>query len=423
MQGTSGSIADQVKNSLNIPEGGDALDFIKSNLKSVSVKDDTVEKIVTGEPIVEVSKTAILESAPKEEPKIENPPIEPSPDPAPKLETPPKLTAQDLIDDKEDEKSWKGLRNKATRWENKAEENAKLLLEKEEYIAKIEKGEIEIEPIKALKEEKKSLEKFKYLFEFESAPETIETFVEPLNKVKEKLKLYSEEYKVPLEELEALIDKDGVAETNKFLGTRFDPIGGAEVKGLIDNAKALKRNFESAKQNSKESLEALRSNAILAKQNQEIERVGRIDSKAKTSWVRAVQKLQADEKYPELTYRQDPEHDSFVKGVLDNTAKEYGIFIQFLADHGVKDLPEEIGEILASRFLLSETAGVMAQSRDVIFKEHMSTLNGARDRRKYDNPPLGSTFRGSSNGGGPNVARGPDSPVAAGDAILRKIGL
>jgi len=416
-----GNLANEVKNNLAIPQSDNLLDFINSNLK-VAPAEPKVDAAQAAAQTIANANTPIVEV---KAPLPETPKVDTTPDaPDVKINDVPKEVPDDIAEllDIDGKESFKGLRQKVTRAKNELEETKKILLEKETYIEKIKKGEEEIEPLKVLKEENQKLAKYRDMYDLETSPDYISQYVEPINQAKEELKKYAEEYSVPIEELESILDSESISKTNKFLSEHFDAIGGVQVKSIIDTIKSKRLQQLQARETPRNTLERLKNDSIEAMRAQEIERVSKINTNAHTSWTKTLTALQSTGKYPELTFRGDPTHDEYVKTVMENAASRYGSIVTKIANLGLKDLPEDLANEIAAVCSLSEASGAMAESRDHIFNEHLKVVGDARRRSNFESPPLGGFSRGGT-GGSSMPDKGPSSPMDAGQEILRRIGM
>lgn len=422
--------AQEIQGSLG--KGDDPLSIIKNSLGSTNhAIQASVEAIAKGQTQVEIKEPVVttppIPAVPVvETPQLIEPPVIEAP-PVPGIPTTEEAKPniiEDIFGKKGTDQSWKGLRSQVTRAESKAAELETQVKTFEDKLQAYEKGEVTPPYVEELKAKNKELERYQALYDLENSSEYIESVKVPEKKVKDELAPVLDEFGIPLTEIEKLVDVTSEREINTYLGEHFDTLTGLKVREKIDQLKGLKLKDATVRANPREHLQALIQDSARAKEQHHIQRVGKIDNSAKNSWTKALTELQKSGAYPEITYRGDPEHDKYVRENLERSAKEYGIFINFLANSDLKELPQEIGEILATRFALSDASGITAASRAKIWEDHTQLLERVQKTNKYDNPPLGGGFsRGGNGGPAPSSNTGPSSPTAAADMILQKIGM
>jgi hypothetical protein len=420
MQGNnSGQIAAEV--SKNLVGAESPLDFIKNNIKTTTPQQSVAQ--VAAQTIVEGdAKTVVIEAPKPEAPKVEEPKVVETP-PEPTVEAKPDV--HDLLDQvvnkKTKDDSIKDLRKKAQEAERLAKEREEEAERLKQEVEKYKTGEALPEVVEQYKSKAQELEKYRDLYDLESSPEYIKTYIEPAQQAKEGLHSILKEYNVPVDVFEQVVSTGNERTINKFLSEHFDPIAGTEIKGVINGIRNLSAEAARAKESPKAAITDLLNNSRAAEAARRQEQTVNIESAAKTGWSKAITKMQQSGKYPELVLTGDPKTDAYVKPIIENAAKEFGTVVNWMTANGLTDLPEEISEILATRFALSEASGLMALSRQQMYEEY--TL--AKDKQKlsrYESPPIGGNFsRGM--GASPQEQRGPNSPYEAGEAILNKLGL
>lgn len=418
MQGSNQGIAAEVSSTLNLSD--DPLSFITNNLR----------------PAVPVSATpadaaTIISTNPDQPVEVKAPVIEPVVPPTPPvLETAVPKQEEPTVDSllegvgskKTKEDSIKDLRKKAEDTQKKYEAVETEVSTLKEQLQKYESGEAVPAVVETYKSQIAELEKFRDLYDLESSPDYIKKYVEPIQTTKEKLNPILEEYGVPYEALEEVFLSGSEKQLNTFLTQHFDGVAAGEIKGFLSGIRQLRVEGENAKKAPKESLTRLLADTEAINHQKNIERAGKIDRSARISWEKSLGKLQAEGKYPELVLKGDPEHDHYSRPIVENSAKEFGVLVTWLANNGLSDLPEEIAGILATRFALSDAAAIMAESRSQMFNEYDKVVTKAKATNRFENPPVGGGF---FRGGGapPPQQKMPDSPMAAGQFILDKIGI
>ncbi len=427
MQGSNqGNIASEV--SKGFVGGGeeDPLAFISNNLRvsNNTTPDATIVQppavaagtIATNPTQTVVVKPDAVVEAPKPNDLKAN--VPPAKEPEKQLEA----TTDGTDTKKTKDDSIKDLRKMHSEAQKKLTEKEKEVEKLAADLNKYKTGEALPDVVEEYKTKAKDMEKFRDLYDLESSPEYIKTYVEPLENAKKALKPVFEEYGVPFEELDRVLNEGGERKLNGFLTEHFDPVAATDIKNTLNRIKSIKADSIKAREAPRQALSQMLSNSEAAETRVKTERADRIDKTARMGWQKALTKLQETQKYPELTLRGDPKHDAYVKPIMENAAKEFGTVVTWLANNGLTDLPENISEILSTRFALSEAAAVMAESRSQMFGEYNKVIKNAKDTSSYENPPIGGSIRRGGNTTGAN-SKLPGSPQEAGQMILDQLGI
>jgi hypothetical protein len=388
----------------------DPLDFIKQNLRStpepvqVVIQQDIPTQVVTPPPSASTGQsTETPQSKPVETKEGEQP-------------------SNDLLSSVTKEKPTKEqslahLRKKAESFENLAKQHEAKVLELEAEVARLKK--LEEDELPKVKDRVKSLEHYEKLYALELSPEYQEQYLKPIEQAKERLKAIGAEYEIPQDIMEQASTITNKKQLNQFLIEHFDELGALEVKNVINDIQNLQTKAEQAKKQPAIALEEMRQNAE-SREMQDLQvRTQKITHNATQGWIKALNELNAEDKYPELKIVDgDFKHNEISRPIVENASAEYGKFVTLLAHLGLKELPEEAASIIAKRFALSEAALVMAQSRAHHYNAAQELINNSRRHAQLNRPPIGGYMNVES--GSAQGAR-PSSPTHAADILLSQV--
>ncbi len=317
--------------------------------------------------------------------------------------------------------SIKALRQKSNELKQQLEAKEEQILEREERLQRYEKGEILSDTVKSKLERVSQLEQYEKLHALKTTPEFQETYVQPIEELKQKAQSIAEDYKLPIGVIEKAYHIHNQKERNAYLMSHFDTIGATEVTELISDMKEAINDKERAEL---EPQEALRAILETKQQNESVsnaQRLAAVERNANSGWTDSLVELTTSGEYPELTYTGDPEHDNkYVKPVLEEAAKEFGRFVKSLAALGARDLPPELAKIVAKRFQLSQASAVMAASRAHHYTRAEEVISSARRTAPLLRPQIGGGVASSPSSFQRNGSGGLE---AAADALLKKVGV
>lgn len=254
------------------------------------------------------------------------------------------------------------------------------------------------------------LEKFEHLYNFEGSPYAQETFIKPIIAEEQRLEELAKGYaNVTPDVLKTIMNAETEAQRNKLLITAFgDEVGAFEAKTIIRNIQRIKGEFEKARTEPSKSLAKFQSenDRILAARRQAAN--DGIIHAAKSGWSESLTHLRADDRFPEITFREgDTEHnDNYVRPILTKASQEYGRFIRTLAENGLEQLPKDESIALARFCQLGHQAAVIGIERDKLAKR-VAELEAVIQKRTHLNRP-------SINGGGDSTGQRPSVPGKVG---------
>lgn len=391
--------------------GKDPLDFIKSNLRPAPQQPapPSPVDIIINSSSAQLSEPSlpVTPSVPPQEEVVQSRPDHIEKDPEPQ-------TTEE--EGSEIQESFRGIRKKLTHTENTLKEKETLI---ENLTRQVEESKKSTEEVQRLKDRIDQLEKYETIVSLKTSPQYVEKYVKPIEETKGKLQTLAKEYEIPAKILEDATRITSKRELNQYLGRYFDELGASEARGLIESLRSQQLQAQQAEEQPKQTLEQINNEIAQRTQAEEAQRGQKIATSAQEGYVEALQELQNEGKYPELVIRDgDEKHNSYSKPIINNAAAEYGKFVKLLHMVGGKDLPKEAAKIIAKRFLLAESALVMAESRAQMYDQTQNLLNSVKKNARFNRPAVGGTVSATS---APVAPSRPQSPEQAADVLLNNV--
>lgn len=348
-----------------------------------------------------------------------------------KAETPADFVPEDptdeidaLIDPKEPVgKNFKNLRTKLKALNSEHKKAAEELQTLRKKVTDYETG-VEIPEIsKGQLDRINQLEVYEKLYNFKGSAVYQEKFAKPIAEDQAKLQLLAEEHKVDPTVLNQAFAAESTEEQNRVITQHFkNDLSALEVKSLIKSIKKVQAEAAEAEKEPAQSLARMQAenDRILAdKRNKANEAIVHT---SKSSWSDSLVELRNDPRFPEITYREgDTEHnEKFVKPILTKAAQEYGRIVRTLAQHGMTELPKDLGMAMARMTQLAHQSAAIAVERDGLrarVKELESLMyqKGLLHRPSMNN---GQGAGGSNGSAAPTTAVGPEK---AGAKVLSRV--
>ena len=252
------------------------------------------------------------------------------------------------------------------------------------------------EKIAADEDRIKQLEYYERLHGYLMSPEYRQAYAEPFEEVRQKAFAAAESYGVDPQVLQEALSFGHKRDRNNFLKKHFDEVGALEVRQLLDQMEDIQLRADEAAKKPQEDLQRLYDESIQREQQAIQERRNNLINVSKNGWSQSLTDVRTANLYPELTIEpNNPEHNNIARPILENAGKEFGKFLNVLADNGVKSLPPQAMKILAKRFQLSEAAAVIAQSRQQYYQRSQEVIQEAKRRNGVVRPQIGAQRDGS----------------------------
>lgn len=316
------------------------------------------------------------------------------------------------------EDSMRDLRAKIKEQRDLAEERARLIREREEELARYKEG-VEIpQHIKERLEQVDKLERFRELHDFKSSRVYQDKFVKPMVQLQDKAVKIAKDYNVPTEVLNQALAISNKREQNTLLKRHFDDVGAIEVRSILDDIQRVHEESAQAEAAPLKALETLQQEARVREEQEEQARRETIVRTSRGAWVDALTELQADDRYPELQVRGEPEHDKYSKPIIDEAAKNFGQFVRLVGEKGIRDLPADAAKILAKNFLLASASSVAMVSRSAAYERAQEIEQNAKRRATMFRPQFGSATITSPV---VNSSQKPKNPTEAAEMLLNKV--
>jgi hypothetical protein len=381
--------------------------------KSQTQKPETAPQQVTvqpADPLKEVVDTVKKEVMPefdfekKEEPKLET-----------KAETKTETEVSDTVEAGSIAENYKLLKSKfkevKTEAQRIAEEKAAIAKKLEEY----ETGAVVPDLLQQKENEIARLSAYEKMFNFKGSKAYQEQFVKPLSQNAEQLKAIFKDYEIPEEVLSQVEGVSNRAERNRFLSEHFDPVGAEEVKRLLESRQELRTRAKDIEAGSTDFIRNVEEEQKRIDAAREVERKSNIAGKAKEAWLQSLLQVKQENKTPELVLSDTDEERNakVVRPILTQAATAYGKLVTYLAENGIKELPDDLGRALARMALLSHASAFAIHSRDSVLKHAEAAEEGTRIGNGYFRPAIGggmpSISGASSAAPKPTLEQGMDS--------------
>ncbi len=378
------------------------------------VKADTLKPVVMREPVRESVK---IDPAKGTEPDVnffaEEPveevaaaPVDEEPD------------MSDIPDDPKTE-NWKKARE-ALRNERKE----KKILAKDVETTKAElerykKGEVIPEILTAKDIKIQQLEKYETIVNGKLSDEYQTLVVKPLGEKQAALHKLAQDYQVPEniknQLIQKIVETENEKERNSLITRYFpDAIGATKVEGLVKELHQLGETALEMEKKPAEVMQTLQSQ-YKEKKNKEAEAVAsQFESVTKVAWTKALEKTAGEGLFPELIM--DPsnsEHSKIAEKNQHRAGIQYGALVKKLHENGLRTLPEDLATGMARAIQLSIGSVGIAKQLDAANKR-IAELEG-------NNGMIAAYFRPGMNSNGSKAPpapaandKGPASPKDAG---------
>lgn len=309
-----------------------------------------------------------------------------------------KETKQDLNDDIIPDgvpipKYVKELReNYKTVKQTKAELEAKLL-EKDTELEGYKTGKVLPDALSHLEQRVAQLEPYEKIVNMKLSPSYQKTFVEPLNKAKERIQAIGTDYGLPAEVMDQALKMDSEANLNRWLSDHFDPVGALDVKNAVKEFHTVNNAMHAADAEPEEAFKMLQTTFQERQAVERVKRVEKFNSTAKTAWQKSLLKTKEEGIATDLIYHPTDEefNTKVVTPQLNHAAEQFGRFVTRLAQLGVEDVPEEFLETMSRTFLLATSSSRNAVKVNQIEDGYNNISENVVRRSRYIRPQHGSS--------------------------------
>lgn len=379
----------------------------------VDVKPNTIKPVVLTEPAKEAVKIDPVKDSGAdvnffaEEPVEEvTAPVDEEPD------------MSDIPDDPKTE-NFKKLRE-AIKFERKDKRGiAKDFEATKAELERYKKGEVIPEIITAKDTKIQQLEKYETIVNGKLSEEYQTLVVKPIGEKQSALNKLAEDYQVPEniknQLIQKIVETENEKERNSLITRYFpDAIGATKVEALVKELHQLGETALEMEKKPAEVMQTLQSQ-YKAKREKESEVVAsQFESVSKVSWTKALEKTAAEGLFPELIMDStNAEHSKVAEKNQHRAGIQYGALVKKLHENGLRTLPEDLATGLARAIQLSIGGVGIAKQLDAANKR-IAELEG-------NNGMIATYFRPGMNSNGskapPPVAtnnKGPVSPKEAG---------
>lgn len=412
-------------------QGENPLDFVMKNLRT-QPSENTVLPNPVQPPIVPATSTPapalephfdsdpnfpIVPEPKKEEPKPQPDPTDSSLEVKKDNEVPLELEEPEV--EEGPKKSIKDLRKLANETSRQLQTAQEELQQTKSELERYRTGEAIPEKVKQHEERIAELEHYEQLHAFKSSKAYRKKFTEPLSSLTEQARKVAADYGVDPQVLDQALNIDNKKDQNAFLRKHFDDVGTLEARDVLVKIRDLAAEMDEAEANSKESLVKVENDIRLQDQREAEDRINRLTNVTRSGWMDAIRDLKSSEEFPELSIKENnEEHNKIAKPIIENASRELVSFLKILGEAGITDLPPEAAKVLAKRFLLSQAASVIAQSRSQHYQRAEELLKTSARTSQYVRPPVGG---GPVNGTVPKSNNNLMTPEKAANALLDNV--
>jgi acyl carrier protein len=267
-----------------------------------------------------------------------------------------------------------------------------------EKLEAYEKGELIPEVFSAKEQRIKELEVFEQIHGLKSSPYYKEEITKPLDTLVDRLSEFAESYELSEDVINEALDIEDESDLNKFLTNKagLDSVGAVELKNLITNVKEIQGKAKLAESKPLETLRALEEKHAAAVQNETLQTRAKIAERGKGMWTNVVQKMREEGTAASILVKQgDPAYIAeHVTPMLKKAATDYGRVLKMLAENGLREMPDELAEVLCRTIVLAHDSAIAKRIADASLQELENT---AEARKRYNpllRPPIGSRGNG-----------------------------
>lgn len=265
----------------------------------------------------------------------------------------------------------KVLRNKYKKVSTEAKKSREELEQVRTKLKEFEDGTAFPEAVTQLQQRVAELEPYEKAINFKASAVYREKFAVPLRADQEKLRTIAVENEIDTDVFNRAFAAKNDTETNRILSSEInDPITALEAKGLIKNIKRIQGEAVEAEKDAEGSL------ARMQEENDRIETERKTTIRdtvlynSKSAWTKSLESLREDKRFPELAFQEgNTEHnEQIVRPLLTRASQEYGRMVSGLMQHGLTELPEDIGHAIAKMAVLAHQSAVATVQRDAALK-------------------------------------------------------
>lgn len=300
---------------------------------------------------------------------------------------------------------------------------AELLTQKtslEEKLQKYESGEVLTPIAKELQDKVNKLQPFEHLVNLR----TSDAYGEKVNKLNDnssRLKEIGKDYNVPDSVMDKAMSITNRRDRNEFLLSHFDEVGALEVKGILEDSQKLHQEIRAAEAEPEKALQRMTQERLQLRAQEENRRVSQISDTSKNSWANSLLGIRSQGKITEIIPREnDPEFNTtWVEPITQKASQEYGKFVTYFGQNGLKQLDPDVAQGLATTTILATVASTAIERANALEAE----LAELRANSRVMTPMLrpGVTSRGGAT---PQPAQArPSSPQGAAKSLLQSVGV
>lgn len=271
------------------------------------------------------------------------------------------------------------------------------LAESRQQLERFRNGEEVPETVAAQEQRIAELEYYEKLHNFRLSKEYRKRFTEPMEQARTRASKLAEEYALKPEVIDYALRFTNKRDLNAFLRKQFgDDVGALEARQAVEEIQRIQGEASTAEQEPAKEWDRIRDHLSERDRMETNERINNIKTVSQDAWAKALMDLRSDGRYPEFSIREnDPTHNAIVSPILKQAAAEFGRAVVMLGKDGIKALDPHAAKILAKRFLLSEAATVIAESRKAHADRAENVTKNAERTSSIIRPRLGATVQGT----------------------------
>ena len=411
----------------NLKDGNSPLEFILNNSKSIAPQIAPNTQPISVNELLNSATSEIIQKPKEEIKEVLKEEIKEIAVTTPSIETTPqKIEVKeddelDILPDNSTGENFKKLRTKLKETSKtlKEIENDKYTLT--QTLEKYNKGEAVPEATQKLLKEKEQriadLEKYEKIVNLKTSKEYVDNFITPITEVKTKINEIAKDYSIPEDVMAEVLTLNNRAEINRFLSDHFDDVGALEVKQLIDKVKNIEHEAKEAENKPTETLINLQLESTKLSESLEVNRKNKIHEQAESSWDGALDFIKKEGKAKELIFKEnDTEYNNtYIKPVVEKARDEYQKLVTGLRDLGLKGLSPELAHALARMTLHAISSYNSIDTREAAVQTINELEKNVKRTTNYIRPPIGG---GAPGVGNVSPRQTPENPAESAAANL-----
>lgn len=256
-------------------------------------------------------------------------------------------------------------------------------------LQRYETGEVVPQVLQEKDEEISKLSHYRDLHALKLSPEFSNKYIKPLQELNERAATLARECGIDISVLNEAYSMPNKRDMQTILLRHMDAVSALEARNVLDSIRDVSIKAAEAEKAPQEELTRLQSEAATTQEQFTKTTRDRISGVSKSAWTGAINELRAADVYPELTLKNDPEHDKIVHPIITRASAEYDKIVSTLVEHGLKELPPTIAKVLAKYVAIAQASAVIAESRNQHNRRAEEAISESKRMSSIVRPQIG----------------------------------